>query len=81
MFMWLEKFVFCGKTFGPTTNYQIVAEQLAAGNCIPLGKYFLGVVYHLLHQVSVSLSTNSPIGTPRWSLVVHQHVAEPPSSR
>jgi hypothetical protein len=24
--MWLEKFVFCGKTFGPTANYQIIAE-------------------------------------------------------
>jgi hypothetical protein len=62
--MWLEKFVFCGKTFGPTANYQIVAEQLIVGNCIPLGKYLLGAVYHLLHQVAVSLSTNSPIGTP-----------------
>jgi hypothetical protein len=54
--MWLEKFVFCGKTFGPTTNYHIVAEQLAAGNCIPPRKYLLGVVYHLLRQVSISLS-------------------------
>jgi hypothetical protein len=44
--MWLEKFVFCGKTFGPTA---IVAEQLDAGNRIPLGKYLLGAVYHLLH--------------------------------
>jgi hypothetical protein len=46
--MWLEKFVFYGNTFGPTTNYQTVAEQLAAGNHIPLGKYLLGAVYHLL---------------------------------
>jgi hypothetical protein len=36
--MWLEKFFFCGQTFGPTANYQIVAELLAAGNRIPLGK-------------------------------------------
>jgi hypothetical protein len=62
--MWLEKFVFCGKTFGHTANYQIVAERLAAGNCIPLGKYLLGAFYNFLHQVSVSLSTNSRIGTP-----------------
>jgi hypothetical protein len=62
--MWLEKFVFHGRTFGPTANYQIVAERLAAGSHIPLGKYLLYVVYHLLHQVAVSLSTNSPIGTP-----------------
>jgi hypothetical protein len=62
--MWLEKFVFYDKTFGPTANYQIVAEQLTDGNHIPLGKYLLGVVYHLLHQVAAILSTNSPIGTP-----------------
>jgi hypothetical protein len=54
--MWPEKFVFCGKTFGPTANYQIVVEQLTAGNCIPLGKYLLGAVYHLLHQVAVLIS-------------------------
>jgi hypothetical protein len=67
--MWLKKFVFCGKSFGPTSNYQIMAEQLAIGSSIPLGKYLLGVVYNLLHQVVVSLSTNSPIGTlggPWW---------------
>jgi hypothetical protein len=67
--MWLEKFVFCGKSFGPTSNCQIVAERLALGSSFPLGKYLLAVVYHLLHQVSVSLSTNSPIGSlggPRW---------------
>jgi hypothetical protein len=52
------------QNFCPIANYQIVVEQLVAGNCIPLGKYLLGVVYHLLHQVAFSLSTNSPIGTP-----------------
>jgi hypothetical protein len=41
-----------------------VSKQLAPGNCIPLGKYLLGAVYHLLHQVAVSLPTNSPISTP-----------------
>jgi hypothetical protein len=61
---WLEKFVFCGKSFGPTSNFQIVAERLALGSSFPLGKYLLGTVYHLLHQVFVSLSTNSPIGSP-----------------
>jgi hypothetical protein len=71
--MWLEKFVFCGKTFGPTANHQIVAERLAAGNRTPLGKYLLGAVYHLLHQVAFNLSTNSLGG--------YQHVAKPSSSR
>jgi hypothetical protein len=62
--MWLDKFVFCGKTCGPIANYQIVAERMADGDCIPLGKYLLGPVYNLLHQVAVSLSTNSPMGMP-----------------
>jgi hypothetical protein len=62
--MWLEKFVFCRKSFGPTFNCQIVVEQLAHSSSIPLGKYLLGVVYNILHQVVVSLSTNSPIGSP-----------------
>jgi hypothetical protein len=67
--MWLEKFVFCGKSFGPTSNCQIIAERLAHGSSIPLGKYLLGSVYNLLHQVIVSLSTKSPIGSlggPWW---------------
>jgi hypothetical protein len=41
-----------------------VVEQLAAGCRIPLGKYLLGAVYNLLHQVIVILSTNSSIDTP-----------------
>jgi hypothetical protein len=67
--MWLEKFVFCGKSFGPTSNCQIVAKQLALDSSIPLGKYLLRGMYNLLHQVVVSLSTNSPIGSqggPWW---------------
>jgi hypothetical protein len=62
--MWLEKFVFCGKSFGPTSNCQIIAERLTHGSSIPIGNYLLGVVYNLLHQVAVSLSTKSPIGSP-----------------
>jgi hypothetical protein len=51
------------------TNFDTIinrqqAEQLALGSSIPLGKYLLGVVYNLLHQVSISLSTNSLIGSP-----------------
>ena len=59
--MWLEKFVFCGKTIGPTTNTLKMAEILAEGNPIPLGNHLLGSVYHLLHQVSVKLRTDQPI--------------------
>lgn len=67
--MWLEKFIFCGKIVGPTSNMQFIAESLATGNLIPLGKHLLGSVYFLLHQVSVKLSANQPIGNlgrPLW---------------
>jgi hypothetical protein len=53
--MWLEKFIFCGKTVGPTTNMQSIAEPLAIGHLIPLGKHLLGSAYSLLHQVFVKL--------------------------
>jgi hypothetical protein len=46
---------------------------LALGSSIPLSKYLLGAVYNLLHQVVVSLSTNSPIG--------YQYVVESLPSR
>jgi hypothetical protein len=60
--MWLEKYIFCGKTVGPTSNTLNMAETLASGNHIPLGKHLLGSVYHLLHQVSVQLRADQPIG-------------------
>ena len=53
--MWLEKFIFCGKAVGPTNNALKMAETLANGNLVPLVKYLLGSVYHLLYQVSVRL--------------------------
>ena len=59
--MWLEKYIFCGKTVGPTSNHLKMAETLAEGNMIPLGKHLLGSVYHLLHQVSVRLRADQPI--------------------
>lgn len=49
--MWLERFIFYGKTCGPTSNMQSMAESLANGNTISLSKHLLGAVYHLLHQV------------------------------
>lgn len=33
--MWLEKYVFCGKSVDPTTHYQRLAEFLADGNSFP----------------------------------------------
>jgi hypothetical protein len=48
--MWLCRFIFCGKANEPTLNHIAMATQLAAGKGIPLGKYLLGSVYHMLHQ-------------------------------
>ena len=36
--MLLERFIFCGSSCGPTFNHKYLAEHLAAGNEIPLGK-------------------------------------------
>ena len=53
--MWLDKFVFCGRSAGPTSVYLSAAERLANGVRVPLGRYLLGSVYHLLHQVARKL--------------------------
>jgi hypothetical protein len=42
--MWLCRFIFCGKANEPTLNHIVMAEDLAAGTSIPLGKYLLGSV-------------------------------------
>ena len=47
--MWLERFIFCGSSCGPTYNHKLFAEHLAVGVDIPLGKYLLGSAYHLMH--------------------------------
>ena len=67
--MWPEKFIFCGKTASPTNNTLKMAETLASGNLVPLGRHLLGSVYHLLHQVSAKLRADQPIsnlGGPWW---------------
>jgi len=78
--MWLDKFVFCGRSAGPTSVYLSAAEKLAGGGRFPLGRYLLGSVYHLLHQVAEKLLLGQPIGNlggPWWFinmwLSVHMH--------
>jgi len=78
--MWLDKFIFCGRSVGPTSVYLSAAERLADGNRFPLGRYLLGSVYHLLHQVAEKLLLREPIGNlggPWWFinmwLNVHMH--------
>ena len=64
-----EKYTFCGRTIGPTSNTLKMVETLADGNQILLGKHLLGSVYYLLHQVSVKLRDDQPIGNlggPWW---------------
>ena len=51
--LWLERFIFCGSSCGPTFNHKYLVERLAADNEIPLGKYLLRSAYHLMHQVAV----------------------------
>lgn len=48
-----------------------MAERLASGDKISLGKHLLGAVYRMQHQVSAKLATNqtpSNIGDPWWFL-------------
>jgi len=78
--MWLDKFVFCGRSVGLTSVYLSATEKLADGGRFPLGRYLLGSVYHLLHQVAKKLLLGQPIGNlggPWWFinmwLNVHMH--------
>ena len=54
-----------------------MAERLAAGNKIPIGKYLLGSTYHLMHQLSVQLLKNEPVHTisgPWWLIQLWQNL-------
>lgn len=56
--MWLEHFIFCGKSVAPVVQYQRLVEHLGGGNNFPVGKHLLGSVYRLLHEVSGRLRNN-----------------------
>ena len=60
--MWLDKFVFYGRSAGPTSIYLAAAKRLANGGRFPLGRYLLGSAYHLLHKVARRLLLGQPIG-------------------
>jgi hypothetical protein len=59
--MWLDKFIFCDRSVGPISVYLSAAEELANGNKLPLGRYLLGSIYQLLHQVAEKLLLGEPI--------------------
>jgi hypothetical protein len=81
--MWLCIFIFCGKANEPTLKHIVMAEDLAVGNSIPLGKYLLESVYHMLHQTTHLMHTSQKISCvngPWWfvqmwlQLYMHQIV-------
>jgi hypothetical protein len=81
--MWLCRFIFCGKANEPTLNHIAMAEDLAVGHRVPLGKYLLGSVYHMLHQTTSQMHTGQKISCvngPWWfvqmwlQLYMHQIV-------
>ena len=61
--MWLERFIFCGSSYGPTYNHKLMADHLAVGVETPLEKYLLGSAYHLMHQVTAQLLKNEVVHT------------------
>jgi hypothetical protein len=72
--MCLCRFIFCGKANEPTLNHIVMATHLAGGKHIPLGKYLLGSVYHMLHQTITQMHTGQKILCQR-PLVVRTDVA------
>jgi hypothetical protein len=72
--MWLCKFIFCGKANEPTLNHIAMAEDLATGHRVPLGKYLLGSVYHMLRQTTSQTHWPEDIMC-QWPLVVCTDVA------
>nr|CAD39496.2 OSJNBa0039G19.1 [Oryza sativa Japonica Group]CAE02231.2 OSJNBb0015C06.9 [Oryza sativa Japonica Group] len=70
LLMWLEKFLFCGSSCGPTTNWQFLAEALETKRQFPLGKILLGYLYQMLNNASAKIAVGSIVsaGRPWWLL-------------
>nr|BAD08046.1 aminotransferase-like [Oryza sativa Japonica Group] len=70
LLMWLEKFLFCGSSYGPTTNWQFVDEALESKKQFPLGKILLGYLYQMLNNASAKIAVGSIVGAGRpWWLL------------
>nr|AAT77891.1 hypothetical protein [Oryza sativa Japonica Group]ABF98694.1 expressed protein [Oryza sativa Japonica Group] len=70
LLMWLEKFLFCGSSCGPTTNWQFLAEALETKRQFPLGKILLGYLYQMLNNASAKIAVGSVVGAGRsWWLL------------
>jgi hypothetical protein len=70
--MWLEKFLFCGPSCGPTANWQRIAENLVEKKHFPLGKYLLGYLYQTLNTTIDKMASGKTncIGGPWWLLQI-----------
>jgi hypothetical protein len=75
--MWLCRLIFCGKTNEPTLNRIVMAEDLAIGNLIPLGKYLLESVYHMLHQTTYLMHTSQKISCTCVVMIFFDLLCEP----
>jgi hypothetical protein len=60
--IWLDKYVFCGQAYAPTSNHTL-AEKIAVNSKVPLGKLLLGTLYNLLNKVSQYLIKNEVVPT------------------
>ena len=69
--MWLDRFLFCDPTMGPTDNFQYLAEGLVEKRRFPLGRFLLGATYDLLHNVAFRLRRNESVKNVQgpWWLV------------
>nr|BAD20014.1 aminotransferase-like protein [Oryza sativa Japonica Group] len=65
-----EKFLFCGSSCGPTTNWQFLAEALETKKQFPLDKILIGYLYHMLNNASAKIVVGSVVGVggPWWLL-------------
>nr|AAK52154.1 hypothetical protein [Oryza sativa Japonica Group] len=70
LLMWLKKFLFCGSSCGPTTNWQFVAKALESKKQFPLGKILLGYLYQMLNNASAKIAVGLVVGAggPWWLL-------------
>ena len=68
--LWLDHFLFCGSSLAPTKNYLNLANALADGRRLALGKLFLGVFYRHLSLNNTRLLSGDRIraGGPWWFL-------------
>jgi hypothetical protein len=69
--MWLCRFIFCGKANEPTLNHIAMAEDLSTGHRVPLGKYLLGSVYHMLHQTTSQMHTGQKASISTIGISLH----------